>query len=195
MSRYIAISVTATVSPPRGDGCYLHFVRARYPSVISPEPGMPKPVIFTISAASDEDASVWSGHCHGIPAAADAPTLDGLLEKSRRCARSAAGQSCRHRSGFTVFANHGVARSRADSGWNGAAVRSAVAEDAARRGCTLVRQGKGSHEIWHSPITKRNLAVPIGIPSRHTANAICGRQDCRRRFEQVERQRNQGCDC
>jgi predicted RNA binding protein YcfA (HicA-like mRNA interferase family) len=39
-------------------------------------------------------------------------------------------------------------------------------------GCTLVRQGKGSHEIWHSPITKRNFAVPVGIPSRHTANAI-----------------------
>jgi hypothetical protein len=39
-------------------------------------------------------------------------------------------------------------------------------------GCTLVRQGKGSHEIWYSPITKRNFAVPIGIPSRHTANAI-----------------------
>jgi HicA toxin of bacterial toxin-antitoxin, len=38
--------------------------------------------------------------------------------------------------------------------------------------CTLVRQGKGSHEIWYSPITKRNFAVPAGIPSRHTANAI-----------------------
>jgi predicted RNA binding protein YcfA (HicA-like mRNA interferase family) len=39
-------------------------------------------------------------------------------------------------------------------------------------GCTLVRQGKGSHEIWHSPITKRNFPVPVGIASRHTANAI-----------------------
>jgi predicted RNA binding protein YcfA (HicA-like mRNA interferase family) len=39
-------------------------------------------------------------------------------------------------------------------------------------GCTLVRQGKGSHEIWHSPIGGQNFAVPIGIPSRHTANAI-----------------------
>ena len=39
-------------------------------------------------------------------------------------------------------------------------------------GCVLVRQGKGSHEIWQSPITKRNFAVPVGIPSRHTANAI-----------------------
>jgi hypothetical protein len=37
---------------------------------------------------------------------------------------------------------------------------------------TMVRQGRGSHEIWHSPITKRNFAVPVGIPSRHTANAI-----------------------
>jgi predicted RNA binding protein YcfA (HicA-like mRNA interferase family) len=39
-------------------------------------------------------------------------------------------------------------------------------------GCALVRQGKGSHEIWHSPITKRNIPVPVGIASRHTANAI-----------------------
>jgi predicted RNA binding protein YcfA (HicA-like mRNA interferase family) len=40
-------------------------------------------------------------------------------------------------------------------------------------GCTLIRQGRGSHEIWHSPITRRNFAVPVGsIPSRHTANAI-----------------------
>jgi hypothetical protein len=31
-------------------------------------------------------------------------------------------------------------------------------------GCALVRQGRGSHEIWHSPITGRNFAVPIGIP-------------------------------
>ena len=42
---------------------------------------MSKPVIFTISAAWDEEASVWTGHCDDIPAAADAPTLDGLLEK------------------------------------------------------------------------------------------------------------------
>jgi predicted RNA binding protein YcfA (HicA-like mRNA interferase family) len=39
-------------------------------------------------------------------------------------------------------------------------------------GYVLVRQGKGSHEIWHSPITKRNFPVPVGIASRHTANAI-----------------------
>jgi predicted RNA binding protein YcfA (HicA-like mRNA interferase family) len=39
-------------------------------------------------------------------------------------------------------------------------------------GCRMVRQGRGSHEIWHSPITQRNFAVPVGIPSRHTANAI-----------------------
>jgi hypothetical protein len=27
------------------------------------------------------EASAWSGHCDGIPAAAGAPTLDGLLDK------------------------------------------------------------------------------------------------------------------
>jgi predicted RNA binding protein YcfA (HicA-like mRNA interferase family) len=39
-------------------------------------------------------------------------------------------------------------------------------------GCTFVRQGKGSHEIWNSPLTNKNFPVPTGIPSRHTANAI-----------------------
>jgi hypothetical protein len=42
---------------------------------------MPKPVIFTISASWDHEASVWSGHCDDIPAAANAPTLDELLAK------------------------------------------------------------------------------------------------------------------
>jgi len=42
---------------------------------------MSKPVIFTIAAVWDDEASVWSGHCDDIPAAADAPTLDALLEK------------------------------------------------------------------------------------------------------------------
>ena len=38
-------------------------------------------MIFTISAAWDEEAFVWAGHCDEIPAAADAPTLDELLAK------------------------------------------------------------------------------------------------------------------
>ena len=42
---------------------------------------MSKPVIFTISAAWDAEAAVWTGHCDDIPAAADAPTLDGLLTR------------------------------------------------------------------------------------------------------------------
>jgi hypothetical protein len=42
---------------------------------------MSKPVIFTITADWDEEASVWTGHCDDIPAAADAPTLDELLAK------------------------------------------------------------------------------------------------------------------
>jgi hypothetical protein len=42
---------------------------------------MTKPTIFTISASWDNEASVWTGACDAIPAAADAPTLDGVLEK------------------------------------------------------------------------------------------------------------------
>lgn len=39
-------------------------------------------------------------------------------------------------------------------------------------GCVFVRQGKGDHEIWHSPITNRHVTVDGKIKSRHTANAI-----------------------
>ncbi len=42
---------------------------------------MTKPVIFTVSAIWDAEAGVWSGHCDDLPAAADAATLDDLLEK------------------------------------------------------------------------------------------------------------------
>jgi hypothetical protein len=57
----------------RNDACYIRGV--------CKGAEMSKPVIFTISAAWDDEASVWSGHCDDIPAAADAPTLDELLAK------------------------------------------------------------------------------------------------------------------
>jgi predicted RNA binding protein YcfA (HicA-like mRNA interferase family) len=39
-------------------------------------------------------------------------------------------------------------------------------------GCSFVRQGKGSHEIWFSPKARRHLAVPSNISNSYTANAI-----------------------
>ncbi len=43
--------------------------------------------------------------------------------------------------------------------------------------CSFIRRGKGDHDIWYSPITKRHVTVDSKIKSRHTANAImkqCG---------------------
>ena len=37
-------------------------------------------------------------------------------------------------------------------------------------GCIFVRQGKGDHEIWFSPISGRNFMVDNAIVSRHWAN-------------------------
>ena len=37
-------------------------------------------------------------------------------------------------------------------------------------GCTFVRLGKGDHEIWFSPITKRNVTLDRGVEIKHTAN-------------------------
>ncbi len=39
-------------------------------------------------------------------------------------------------------------------------------------GCTFLRQGKGSHEIWFSPITNRKFTVPKNTIMVHTANGI-----------------------
>ena len=39
-------------------------------------------------------------------------------------------------------------------------------------GCQFVRNGKGDHEIWHSPINGRNFTVDAGTRKRFTANAI-----------------------
>jgi predicted RNA binding protein YcfA (HicA-like mRNA interferase family) len=47
-------------------------------------------------------------------------------------------------------------------------VRAVLKENA----CYFVRRGKGSHDIWFSPVAGTMLPVPTKIPSRHTANAI-----------------------
>ena len=39
-------------------------------------------------------------------------------------------------------------------------------------GCTLVRYGKGDHQIWYSPVTKQNVVVDGGVMSRHSANGV-----------------------
>ncbi|MCR4307471.1 MAG: type II toxin-antitoxin system HicA family toxin [Candidatus Berkelbacteria bacterium] len=39
-------------------------------------------------------------------------------------------------------------------------------------GCKLVKQGKGSHEIWSSPLSRINFTFPKKVISRHTANKI-----------------------
>ncbi|MCL2096043.1 MAG: type II toxin-antitoxin system HicA family toxin [Oscillospiraceae bacterium] len=40
----------------------------------------------------------------------------------------------------------------------------------AENGCRFVRQGKGDHEVWHSPITNRIVVVDGSIVKRTSAN-------------------------
>lgn len=39
-----------------------------------------------------------------------------------------------------------------------------------KAGCHFHRQGRGDHEIWYSPLTKRYFTIDNGTKSRHTAN-------------------------
>jgi len=55
----------------------------------------------------------------------------------------------------------------------------ALLREAGRR---FERQGKGSHEIWFSPITKRTFTVPSNIRNRVLANAILKQAGLPNRF-------------
>jgi len=47
-----------------------------------------------------------------------------------------------------------------------------VREALRRAGCRFDRHGKGDHEIWLCPTSRRPIVVDNRIKSRHTANAI-----------------------
>lgn len=49
-------------------------------------------------------------------------------------------------------------------------------------GCSFVRQGKGSHEIWESPITGARFPVVTTVVSRNTANGILKQAGLHKQF-------------
>ena len=49
-------------------------------------------------------------------------------------------------------------------------------------GCRYVRHGKGDHDIWYSPLTKRHVTVDGKIKSRYTANEIMKQSGIKYRF-------------
>ena len=49
-------------------------------------------------------------------------------------------------------------------------------------GCQYVRHGKGDHDIWYSPLTKRHVTVDGKIKSRYTANEIMKQSGIKYRF-------------
>lgn len=57
-----------------------------------------------------------------------------------------------------------------------------VREILTQNNCHFVRHGKDDHDIWYSPLTKRNVTVAVKIKSRHTANAIMQQSGISYRF-------------
>lgn len=49
-------------------------------------------------------------------------------------------------------------------------------------GCRPVRQGKGDHEIWQSPISGKRFPVDSKIVVRHLANAVLKQAGLPKRF-------------
>jgi hypothetical protein len=53
--------------------------------------------------------------------------------------------------------------------------------------CHFVRQGRGDHEIWESPINGRRFTVDHTIKSRHTANAVLKQAGIQKKALSVQR--------
>lgn len=49
-------------------------------------------------------------------------------------------------------------------------------------GCYFHREGRGDHEIWYSPVSKRYFTVDSNIKSRHTANEALKQAGLPKRF-------------
>ena len=49
-------------------------------------------------------------------------------------------------------------------------------------GCRPVRQGRGDHEIWYSPVSGRHFPVDSNIKSRHMANAVLAQAGLEKAF-------------
>jgi predicted RNA binding protein YcfA (HicA-like mRNA interferase family) len=48
--------------------------------------------------------------------------------------------------------------------------------------CTFVREGKGSHEIWYSPVSRQNFTIPKTTKSRHIANIVLKQAGLKKAF-------------
>ena len=123
---------------------------------------MAKPVIFTVSAIWDAEARVWSGHCDDIPAAAEAPTLDELLEKVSQMALDMAPEitptSSLSPSSFRL--RRCAKRCPLQREWRrNSIVRSANCSR--RLDASLSGKDAGGREIWRSPNHGPELSVPV----------------------------------
>jgi len=39
-----------------------------------------------------------------------------------------------------------------------------------KNGCNFIRNGKGDHQVWYSPLTSRNVTLDFGTNNKQTAN-------------------------
>ena len=49
-------------------------------------------------------------------------------------------------------------------------------------GYQLLRSGKGSHEIWFNPATRKSVTVPRSTKSRHIANEVLKHAGLEKKF-------------
>ena len=129
---------------------------------------------YTVHCEGDPNAGVWVATSDDVPGlATGADTLDELIEKLKVVIselREANGLLKLDQRGdipYAIIASREGTACRVNGGELHAGGREAVAR---RRVPGFERQGKGGHEIWTAPVTKRRFMVDARIKSRHWTN-------------------------
>ena len=132
------------------------------------------PTTLVVNAAHDPEAGVWFVESSDLPGLnVEVPTLDALVEVVADLAPDLIETNLPGASEpIHISVQHVVTPRTADAAWRGGNLYPTLARLLRAKGCASVRQGKGSHEIWFSPLTNRRFTVPRNTTKTHTANQV-----------------------
>ena len=147
--------------------------------------------VIEAQAQWDAEAGVWWAESAEPPGpVSEAPTLDALIERVSSAIPDllaaaegplATGSPPR-RVAFRVDRMVEVAAWSRHDARLGRTFNRDIRVAPTEAGCRSVRSGKGSHEIWWSPIVERHVNVPASCVSRHAANAVLRQAGLPERF-------------
>jgi predicted RNase H-like HicB family nuclease len=130
---------------------------------------------YVVRADWDAEAKVWVAYSDDVPGlATGADTLEGLVEKLKMVVPELLEENGLLAGPFesddVPSRSVGATDRACVASLDGGQLHAEGKGDLRAGGCRFVRQGRGDHEIWKSPVNGRRFMVDQHIKSRHWAN-------------------------